>query len=249
MAVQRHLSRAPAREALIDIQFEPGVSMEAIERFVAIAEPKFDRKLDLWEAFVGFKPGGNQPETNTSHAVIGKRFDSDLPPHVLQCRTGGFTFSRLSPYGEWKDLRDEAHRWWKAFYAEVQPHTVTRIAVRYINEIKIPLPMRDFSEYFTCPPRVPEALPQGISGFLHRVIVPDESNNCVSIVTQALEGPPSITGGSASVTILLDIDVFRMVNLQGDRFEEIWAGLDILREQKNRMFFEHLTEKTVEMFI
>lgn len=247
MAAQRHLSRAPAREALIDIQFEPYVPLEALERFAAIAKPEFNRKLDLWEAFVGFNANGNQPEASASHAVIGKRLDSDQPPHVLQCRVGGFTFSRLSPYGEWRDLRDEAHRWWRAFHSVVHPHTVTRIAVRYINEIKLPLPMRDFSEYLTCPPRVPDKLPQGISGFLHRVIVPDESNNCVSIVTQAFEGQPSMAEG-ASVTILLDVDVFRTVRLQGDSIEEIWTGLDALREQKNRMFFEHLTEKTVEMF-
>lgn len=249
MAAQRHLSRAPAREALIDIQFEPHVPLEAIERFAAIAEPEFKQNLDLWEAFVGFNANGNQPEASTRHTVIGKRLDSDQPPHVLQCRAGGFTFSRLSPYGEWKDLRNEAHRWWKVFYSEVQPHTVTRIAVRYINEIKLPLPMRDFSEYLTCPPRVPETLPQGISGFLHRVIVPDDFNNCVSIVTQAFEGQPSMAGDGASITILLDVDVFRTVRLQSDRIEEIWTGLDALREQKNRMFFEHLTEKTVEMFI
>jgi uncharacterized protein (TIGR04255 family) len=225
------------------------VSLDAIERFAAIAEPEFKRKLDLWEAFVGFSADGNQPGASASHSVIGKRLDTDQPPHVLQCRVGGFTFSRLSPYGEWKDLRAEAHRWWKAFYSAVQPQTVTRIAVRYINEIKLPLPMKDFSEYLTCPPRVPDALPQGISGFLHRVIVPDESNNSVSIVTQALEGQPSMAGDGASVTILLDVDVFRTVRLQGDCIEEIWTGLDTLREQKNRMFFEHLTEKTVEMFI
>jgi uncharacterized protein (TIGR04255 family) len=120
--------------------------------------------------------------------------------------------------------------------------------VRYINEIKLPFPIIDFGEYLTCPPRVPDALPQGISGFLNRVIVPDEANKCVSIVTQAMEGQGPLVSEDASITILLDIDVFRTVRIQGDHFEEIWTGLDTLREQKNRMFFEHLTEKTVEMF-
>lgn len=246
MARQRHLSRAPAREALIDIQFEPRVSLEAIERFITIAEPEFQRKTDLWEAVIGLTPGEDQPQTNTRHAIIGKRLDSDQRSYVLQCRASGFTLSRLSPYGEWKDLRSEALRWWEIFRSTVQQQVVTRIAVRYINEIKLPLPMKDFEEYLTCPPRVPDSLPQGISGFLHRVIIPDESNNCVSIVTQAMEGQAPVN--NSSITVLLDIDVFRIHRFQGKEVDEIWAALDVLRDKKNLLFFEHLTEKTVEMF-
>jgi uncharacterized protein (TIGR04255 family) len=249
MAAQRHLSRAPAREALIDIQFEPRVPLEVIERFVAVAEPKFTRKFDLWEAFFGLNADGGPPKTNASRSAIGKRLDLDNPPHVLQCRVDGFTFSRLSPYGEWMDLRDEARRWWLEFQSIVQPRTVTRIAVRYINEIKLPLPINDFADFLTCPPKVPEALPQGISSFLHRVIIPDEPNNCVSIVTQALEGQSLVGAEAATATILLDVDVFRTVRLEGDQIDDIWIGLDVLRNQKNRMFFEHITEKTVGMFV
>jgi uncharacterized protein (TIGR04255 family) len=249
MAVQRHLTLAPAREALIDIQFEPAAPLEAIERFAAEAQPKFKRSLPLWQSFIGFKASGETPETSASQAVIGRRLDSEDSLYVLQCRVSGFTFSRLSPYAEWKDLRDEAYRWWQTFRTAIQPHMVNRIAVRYINEIKLPMPVGDFAEYFTCSPRIPDALPQGLSSFLQRVVIPDSSNECVSIVTQALEGPSSLSEDGTSITVLLDVDVFRTVRLEGDSIEELWAGLDVLRTQKNRMFFEHLTEKTVEMFI
>jgi uncharacterized protein (TIGR04255 family) len=78
--------------------------------------------------------------------------------------------------------------------------------------------------------------------------VPDDASNCTSIVTQALEDQPAIGNDGASITVLLDIDVFRMTRIENADEAQVWGGLDELRLQKNRMFFEHLTEKTVEMF-
>jgi uncharacterized protein (TIGR04255 family) len=242
-----HLSKAPAREALIDLQFEPAVSLDLVDKFVAIAAPSFESQVDLVEAFVGFGPDGTQ--ATASHAVIGRRLDSQRTHYVLQCRTSGFTLSRLSPYGEWADLRREASRWWEVFCRVANPQTISRIAVRYINAVKIPLPMTDFSEYLSCPPLLPEGLPQALSGFLQRVIVPDDQVNCISVVTQALEGQPTFDDEGGSVTVLLDIDVFRTTRIGHACLDDAWKGLDELRQQKNRMFFAHLTEKTVEMFL
>lgn len=251
MAVQReHLTRAPAREAVIDIHFEPQVPLAAIDDFIASAQPQFKRKLDVWEAIFGFQMGAPDSGVERSRqAAVGRRLDSDDPPHVLQCRVSGFTFSRLSPYGRWQELRSEAIRWWEAFDSSVQPQTVTRIAVRYINEINLPLPIKDFSDYLTCAPRVPDALSQGVSAFLQRVVIPDEANKCVSIVTQAMEDQSAIGEQRTSITVLLDIDVFRPTHIDREARADIWSGLDTLREQKNRMFFEHLTERAVEMFV
>ena len=150
-APRAHLARAPAREALIDIQFEPRLPIEAVQAFAKLAEPEFRRNLDLWESVIGFGTAGGAPGASATNTPIGKRLDSKDPPHVLQCRVNGFTFSRLSPYGRWEDLRFEAHRWWTSFRSAVHPGMVTRIAVRYINEIKLPLPIGDFSEFLTSP--------------------------------------------------------------------------------------------------
>lgn len=236
------------REALIDIQFDPPISLERLDAFVAELQLEYPRQTDLWEAVVGVNVDGSVASTNSTHAKIGKRLDSDVLPHVLQCRLGGFTLSRLCPYGEWQDLRDESQKMWALFYKIVGPETITRLAVRYINEIKLPLPISDFSDYFTCAPQIPESLPQVLSGFLQRVIIPDEAEKCVSIVTHALEGSQPNVNDGASITVILDIDVFRTTSIEASNFDEIWNVLDVLRAQKNRMFFEHLTETAVRIF-
>lgn len=246
MVHQRHLANAPAREALIDIQFEPEVPLEVLGRFASQASAKFGQSTELWEAQVDLVGGPEGASARTSHAVVGYRLDSADKLHVLQCRTRGFTFSRLAPYAQWDQLRDEADQWWNLFCEMVNPGIVTRLAVRYINAIDIPLPVQDFADYFVCAPKVPAGLPQALSGFLQRTVIPDELTKTVSIVTQALEDQGGIA--TTKITVLLDVDVFRQVAFDREKRGEVLAVLDVLRDQKNRMFFEHLTEKTIGMF-
>lgn len=251
MTFHRHLSRAPLREALIDIQFEPRVPLERIDKFVAGLGSRFVAKGDLWETFFGLTHEASSnapPTTQSSQSVVGRRLELDDGLYVLQCRVQGFTLSRLTPYGEWSDLEGETKRLWSGFLGVVGRLTVTRIAVRYINELKLPMPILDFGTYLTCPPKIPEGLPQGVISFLSRVVIPDEANGSVSVVTQALEGPPNEGSGASTITVVLDIDVFRQTRLDSLRTEDVWSCLATLREQKNRMFFAHLTEKTVEMY-
>lgn len=62
----------------------------------------------------------------------------------------------------------------------------------------------------------------------------------------AHEGAAEVEG---SITVLLDIDVFKAVSLDPSDSQGLWQQLDDLRDQKNRMFFAHVTEKAVEMFL
>lgn len=241
------LSKAPVREALIDIQFAPAIGGEAIKAFEELARVRFEKSSPIWQTLFGFSLTPDGPAQNPpSRTALGVRLESSEPPHVLQCRTNGFTFSRLSPYGCWGDLRSAAKNEWDQFLREAQRFVVNRIAVRYINELKIPTPFQDFNEYLTCPPDVPVELPQAVSAFLQRVVIPDSENNCVSIITQALEEPGQMADNQ--VTILLDVDVFRMVQIESADSERIWHELDQLRDQKNRMFFAHITDKMLDRF-
>ena len=108
MAAQRKLTKPPAREALIDIRFEPRVSMDDVQKFVvSVDQKKFEKRSAIWEAMVGVKVGEGVPETSSTQSPVGCRLDdAGHPAHVMQCRLGSFTFSRLSPYGEWEDFSE-----------------------------------------------------------------------------------------------------------------------------------------------
>lgn len=246
MGKARHLSRAPLREALIDLQFETPVALDTIRAFAAAKAKQFEQVGDIWQASVGFNLGQDGGVgTSAGSIALGKRLDSKAPPHVLQIKTTGFTFSRLHPYDTWQSMRDAAAALWRDF-AEVAKPSVSRTALRYINELKLPLPITDFADYLTVPPQVPAALPQSISGFLQRTVIVNQPSGSVAVVMQAME---DIQAGLSpqDVTVVLDIDVFRYEQVQplGDRLTQ---SLEDLHEFKNRIFFEHLTDRALELY-
>lgn len=246
MASQRQLKNAPVKEALIDIQFESSIELTHIDAIADRVVEKYSKKSDIWQTVFGI--GQSEGEQNAAdNTLLGRRLESEDGRFVLLLRRNGLAVSRLAPYVDWDELRNEARTCWHALLTVSGLPSVSRVAVRYINEIKIPLPIGDFDEFLTCPPTVPAALPQAISEFVTRVVIPNPDNQTVSIVTQALQAAPSFVEGTPVAPVILDIDVFR-VGVLPAAGGEIWGVLDILREQKNKMFFEHLTEKAVEMF-
>ena len=245
MATQRHLRSAPVKEALIDFQFEQPVAIELIEEFASSIADRYPDKSDIWQSMVGIDLGSVETKSHSSIDQLGKRLSSGQHPFIAQVRKNGFTLSRLQPYVDWGDLRAEAKLLWDKFVEQGNVEVVQRVAVRYINEIKIPLPINDFGEFLTCPPEVPKALPQAINGFMTRVVIPSSDDpNEVAIVTQASE---TLVADQASIVVVLDIDVFRTWSIPATG-DLIWSCLDRLRDKKNNMFFEHLQEKTVEMY-
>jgi len=246
VASPRQLKNAPVKEALIDIQFESSIELTHIDAIADRVRERYSKKTDIWQTVLGIgqSEGGQNTADNT---LLGRRLESKDGRFVLLMRRNGLAVSRLAPYVDWDDLRNEAKTCWAALLEVSGLPSVSRIAVRYINEIRIPLPIGDFDEFLTCPPTVPAALPQAISEFVTRVVIPDPDNQTVSIVTQALQAAPSFVEGKPVAPVILDIDVFR-VGVLPAAGGEIWALLDILRGQKNKMFFEHLTEKAVEMY-
>ena len=53
MATSRHLKNAPISEALIDIQFEPHVSLDTLNVFAEVVKSKFDRQTKIWQQSFG----------------------------------------------------------------------------------------------------------------------------------------------------------------------------------------------------
>ncbi len=247
MATPRHLNKAPIREALIDIQFEPQISLATLREFVDAVNQKFDRQANIWQQSFGieFAKEGDS-KSSSEQSVLGWRLDSDERGLVVQARINGFSISKLAPYKDWKEIKAAAKEIWEQFVRITKPTTVSRVAVRYINALEIPLPIADFSDYLTASPQVPTALPQALTAFLQRVIMVDPKTRCVAAVTQALEEPQAGTQLGA-ITIFLDIDCFTVKVIAPDT-EELWETLDDLRDYKNTIFFEHITERTAELY-
>lgn len=249
MATLRHLNNAPITEALIDIRIKELDSSHSEqlsqlpEKFSKIYTTKKAMHRKLFSLQVGNAEANQDVSAKDEATVYGYRFESTDLQKVAQFRLDGFTLSHLRPYSDWETLVSEAKELYEHYRSISQPEFVARIALRYINQIDIPLPIIDFSDYLTAPPTVPDKLPQGLLKFLTQYVVQFPDENAIAKITQGLEG---ITKPD-SVSILLDIDVFVSNEFAPDS-EAIWETFEQLRNLKNQIFSESLTKKTMELF-
>lgn len=247
MAVQKHLNNAPITEAILDIRVKlpanvkSNVLLSAHSQMGQQYPNKQERKK--WEGQIVIE----QSQVSQTNPVVGEvdgyLFRSSDNKQIVQFRLDGFTFNRLKPYETWESFRDEGRRLWNLFVETVSPEQITRIALRYINHLFIPGPIIDFDDYLTAGPAVPEKLPQGVTSFLTRVVIYEPTTRASGIITQALEKivKPDI------LPIILDIDVIKESQFEVN-YQEMWEAFEKLRHFKNRIFFESITEKTLELF-
>lgn len=239
------LKKAPITEALIDIRvkLQPEIDVKDIDSIHEPIKKEYPEKQDQRMSQIQFElKAGEDLVKPVSTKIIGYRYISSDKKQIFQARLDGFTFSRLHPYTNWEELRNEAHRLWLLYKEITRPDLITRVALRYINNLNISLPMRDFSDYLTAPPVVPEGLPQGVSSFLTRIVIHEPSIGANAIITQALE---PVVGEVAPV--ILDIDVFKL-RPEGMEEKEAWDAIEKLRHFKNQIFFKSITHKLKEMY-
>jgi uncharacterized protein (TIGR04255 family) len=167
-----HYENAPITEALIDIRVQLRTTglhtLESIHERIKTHYPG-KTKRDYVE---GVFSAGEAIGASAKRTTIGFAFSSEDGKQIVQARLDGFTFSRLRPYGSWPQLQDEGRRLWDIYREMVVPVKVTRVAVRYINQIDIPLQQLDYKEYFRTTPEVSPDLPQGLSGFFMQLQFP-----------------------------------------------------------------------------
>ncbi|MFZ0545320.1 MAG: TIGR04255 family protein [Candidatus Promineifilaceae bacterium] len=245
--IRSHLTNAPITEALIDLQIKSAepISIDRI-RHLADQVDGYEIQGPMYKLQTKWKLS---PEDGATHDSTldeqGLRLRSSDEKIILQVRTNGLTVSRLEPYETWSALVAESKRIWHQYVSELCPSCVTRVATRYINNLKLPMkPGEHFREYLTCPPELPDELPQGLASFLMRFVIPDPESETQANLVQKLDGGPV---PADFVPIVLDIDAYKMVSFRPDS-DEAWELLEKLRAYKNRLFYASLTEKSVSIY-
>jgi len=244
MARQRHLNNAPITEALIDLVVKLPIETKDVSRIRSLHErirERFPQEKEMQHIEYQFEIGPPRKEKTTS-SPLGYRYDSADGRQVVQAKLNGFTFSWLKPYETWEVLRREAFSMWQLYQEIMKPEAIIRVATRYINQIEIPEPLTDFDDYLTAGPVVPKALPQVLTSFFTRIVVPDEENQMTAVITQAFQ----LGAKSNVVPVILDIDVSKEKLFANQ--SDAWDTIDSLRSFKNLIFFDSITEKTAELF-
>jgi uncharacterized protein (TIGR04255 family) len=243
MTSDNHYPNAPITEAIIDIQVNVPVSVEALEN-ANVGEldyPSAD-KLNTTMGAMIVGPDHKPAATVTSQQT-GYLYRSVDGLHIYQARTNGFTLSRLAPYPHWGVFSAEARRLWEKFKGVAKPSAITRVAVRYVNRIDIPLPLDNFDDYLRTTPQLSPDLPQGLSGYFMQLMFPLPAIKGNGIINEAIIDPAK----PGVVSVVLDIDVFRTIELPQSE-GALWDLLEALRRAKNDVFEACITDEARRLF-
>ena len=245
MVLLMHYPNAPITEAIIDIRAElpEEMTVALLGKMHSVEESAYPSKKSRHLAMVEGQIGGATASAFATSKQVGILCLSKDERQVFQARLDGFTMSRLAPYERWEPFRDEAKRLWHVYQSIAKPTCVTRIAVRYINRIDLPLPISELKDYLRTVPEVSTELPQQLSGYFMQIRIPQDDIVATLLLNEAIIEP--VRPGVASV--ILDIDVFRSDALPTDD-DRVWEILEGLRMRKNEVFEASITNKARELF-
>ncbi|HZT08086.1 MAG TPA: TIGR04255 family protein [Chloroflexota bacterium] len=246
----RSLVNPPIIEAVLDIDcsMPPDFDVAALEPHVRSAySDRYPvvRPILLQQHL--FTPGsGGHPVHEEQTSVQGFQLWQQDEKQLLQVRSQGFSFNRLKPYSTLAEYLPEIERAWKTFVSMTLPLQIHVIRMRYINRILLPTrgDLVNLDDYFAIGPRLPDSDSLIFTGFLDQHSAQERATgNAVTIILTA--GQPT---EDARVPIILDIETSRAVSVQPDDWSSILEIVESLRRLKNRVFFNSLTAKCLELF-
>lgn len=238
---RRIYRKAPIIEALIDIQVEPANNFD-LSVLETAARDRFINKYPLVEQQIQTQfriPLNATPLESPVSSQKGLRFTSPDGKQILQIKNNSFSFSRLAPYDRWETFKDEAAQLFDLYREIINPISITRSAVRFINRFNFTKPSIELSEYLRIFPQVPENFE--MKGLTMQVIIAQDELNSTLVISQALV-PASKVG---EISLLLDFDLFN--EEVRPCTNEIWDFFEKLHVKKNEIFERSITDKTREM--
>lgn len=248
MPTARALAKPPIVEALVDVRVSGNraeLDTHAKDAIKAALGEDYPLSEDQQRVEATFRVEARKVVAVSNQAgSLGLLVRSADRTRAGQYRTDGFTLNQLPPYRSADELIAEALKLWRVYIDVLEPRSVTRIALRYINKFSLPFQHKDDLERFLrAAPNIPDEAPQLISEYLGRVACIAPECQAIALVTQQLFAQRTPDGAP----FVLDIDVFREEELAVDS-ETLLPVLQTLRGLKNRIFFSFLTDETLGLF-
>jgi uncharacterized protein (TIGR04255 family) len=235
--------RPPITEAVIELRLGQPISRDTIETMGRRLKEEYFYSDPETAVKVHFDAA---PATSirAESDWLGLKLSSLDRADILILRTNTFICSRLAPYPGWEALRDRARRNWDALRKAAGTLQLSRIGVRYINRIDVPIPADNVvqeADYLNVHPTFPDDRP--FLGYAMQIVQPLGADDCKLTVNSAALPSPLV--GHASLG--LDIDIGRE-NYLPRREDELWALIDRIRDHKNTVFERCITDKARQVF-
>lgn len=233
---------APLIEAVMAVQFEAGISPDEAQQIGQALSESYSIVAETKEHGFIYDADAETVELQERRSIY--RLEGSDETEVAQVRPEGLAVSQLAPYKCWELLTERFGRDWFTAEKIIGERKPSRLSVRYINRIDVPLVggKAPYEEYLAVHVRLPDSIPS-IEDFYLRFGLAVPEVHAAAIIQCAVM-PPAIEG---KMSFALDIDLSRSTDLPPNR-EGVLALLNEFREAKNKLYSQFLTPKALEEF-
>jgi uncharacterized protein (TIGR04255 family) len=234
--------RAPITEAVLELRYARPLDQNVVEKSAeVIGKDYFYNEIEQNINF-SLEAKGAKVETIWE----GKQLSSLDRADTVIFRRSSFVCSRLAPYLGWEEFTPRAKKAWAALKKHAGAIEISRIGLRYVNRIDVPLRQGEtvnVEDYLNFVPRSPGDFTQPMTTYLVQTNRPLGVDECNFMVLSTTVPSPLIN----TMSLALDLDVSRELNIP-KREDELWALIDRMREHKNFVFESCITDRARALF-
>lgn len=243
------LAHPPIVEAVLDVDCDmpPAFDLAALEQTAREAlqdrYPKF--RPQFLEEHQIKQEADRSIQFSARRGLQAFQFLQEDEKQLVQVRMQGFSFNRLVPYTSLDDYLPEIERAWGIFVKIASPVHIRAVRLRYINRILLPLTDGgvELENYLKVGPRLPDEDRLRFAGFLNQyTAVEMDTGLYVNVV---LTSQPQ---ESDKMPIIFDISVASAETAEPEAWAWLLAKIRSLRQLKNRIFINTLTEPCLNLF-
>lgn len=231
-------AKPPITEAVIEVRSASPITEAEFEHVSRLLQKRYKQKEELREFSMTVGPA-----PSVTNKLLGYRLTNEEASFVAQPRKNGLSFSSLAPYPGWEAFTGEFEEVLRLWRKAVGSRKTERFGVRFMNRIDIPREDNfNSNDYLNVGIVLPPSTSDASLGWQVGSISPLEGSRfslgirCGS-TDQVLIAHASYT---------LDLDFFVEVDAPHTD-TDIMAALNEVREIKNRVFEECITDQTREL--
>jgi uncharacterized protein (TIGR04255 family) len=173
--------------------------------------------------------------------IGGYWYFSENQKNKLELSNGQITYTLEHEYKGWDSFKEDILHYLNIVSPALDNGMVNRLSIRFINRFGFDGTLNP-TDYFKTTVSSTEAtvFPYPITNYMFRIVANGPETGIYSIVNQ------SIDESLGKHNYIFDIDVLYNINLIFD-VDSILANLGKLRDVKNEIFFNNITEKTIDL--
>jgi uncharacterized protein (TIGR04255 family) len=234
-------TKPPIIEAVIEVRFADTLNQKQLDTLLAKKKTKFAAQ-QLQDIDIKIN-NATLSASAEKKSIWYKLIDNDDVSNIVQIKSNALSISRLPLYEGWEILLEKfktSYDW----YTHKKFKPLSRIGVRYINRIDIPLTNGkiELEDYFNIFPHVPKENFPDLNRFLMQTVSQIEGDRILTINVHSTENILL-----NHVSIVFDIDVSQTDNLPINS-TKLYKVLDEIRVQKDGFFENLLKKKCKELF-